>query len=91
MCSNVGYVALKNLGFNVEVYYASETNEDCINVTKANHPNEITYIGDVRKLTPDILKTFLPIDLLIGGSPCNDLSFVNPDRRGLFRKDIDNY
>lgn len=25
-----------------------------------------------------------PFDLLIGGSPCNDLSIVNPARKGLF-------
>lgn len=27
-----------------------------------------------------------PFDLLIGGSPCNDLSMVNPIRKGLFGK-----
>ncbi|XP_034721744.1 DNA (cytosine-5)-methyltransferase 3A-like, partial [Etheostoma cragini] len=25
-----------------------------------------------------------PFDLVIGGSPCNDLSIVNPARKGLF-------
>lgn len=25
-----------------------------------------------------------PFDLLIGGSPCNDLSIVNPFRKGLY-------
>lgn len=29
-----------------------------------------------------------PFDLLIGGSPCNDLSMVNPARKGLFGKKI---
>ena len=28
------------------------------------------------------LAAIVPIDLLIGGSPCNDLSLVNPNRRG---------
>lgn len=27
-----------------------------------------------------------PFDLVIGGSPCNDLSIVNPARKGLFGK-----
>ncbi len=27
-----------------------------------------------------------PFDLLIGGSPCNDLSIVNPARKGLYGK-----
>lgn len=30
------------------------------------------------------IKEICPIDLLIGGSPCTDLSFVNPKRKGLF-------
>lgn len=31
-----------------------------------------------------------PFDLLIGGSPCNDLSMVNPLRKGLFGKEPKN-
>ncbi len=27
-----------------------------------------------------------PFDLVIGGSPCNDLSIVNPARKGLYGK-----
>lgn len=27
-----------------------------------------------------------PIDLLIGGSPCNELSLVNPIRKGIYGK-----
>lgn len=29
-----------------------------------------------------------PFDLLIGGSPCNDLSMVNPLRKGLFGMEL---
>jgi len=29
------------------------------------------------------LKTMVPIDLLFGGSPCNDFSIANPLRQGL--------
>ena len=29
-----------------------------------------------------------PFDLVIGGSPCNDLSIVNPARKGLYGKDV---
>jgi len=29
------------------------------------------------------LKAMAPIDLLIGGSPCNDFSIANPVRQGL--------
>lgn len=30
------------------------------------------------------IETLGPFDLVIGGSPCNDLSIVNPARRGIF-------
>lgn len=30
------------------------------------------------------LEQWGPFDLLIGGSPCNDLSIVNPVRKGLY-------
>lgn len=30
------------------------------------------------------LEQWGPFDLLIGGSPCNDLSIVNPLRKGLY-------
>lgn len=29
-----------------------------------------------------------PFDLVIGGSPCNDLSIVNPARKGLYGKSL---
>jgi len=28
-----------------------------------------------------------PFDLVIGGSPCNDLSIVNPARKGIYGMD----
>lgn len=38
-----------------------------------------------RLLVPQLEK-WGPFDLLIGGSPCNDLSIVNPIRKGLYGK-----
>lgn len=34
-------------------------------------------------VAPQILE-WGPFDLVIGGSPCNDLSIVNPARKGLY-------
>ncbi|XP_028848576.1 uncharacterized protein LOC114797720 isoform X2 [Denticeps clupeoides] len=59
-----GYLVLKELGFKVETYVASEIDEDSVAVSMINE--------------------WGPFDLLIGGSPCNDLSIVNPARKGLF-------
>lgn len=43
-----GYVVLKDLGFKVETYVASEVCEDSIAVTAVNHEGKITQVGDVR-------------------------------------------
>ena len=40
-------MVLKKLELDVEVYYASEIDEEAINVSKMNHGDEITYLGDV--------------------------------------------
>lgn len=63
-------IALDNLGVNVEKYYASEIDKHAINVSKSNYP-DIIHLGDIK----DVKAKDLPkIDLLIGGSPCQDLS-----------------
>ena len=66
-----GYEALNRAGMKVNAYYASEINATSIAISKYNHP-DIIQIGDVRDI--DISK--LPqIDILIGGSPCQNFSF----------------
>ncbi|XP_053705251.1 uncharacterized protein LOC128749555 [Synchiropus splendidus] len=79
-----GYLVLKDLGFNIERYIASEICEDSIAVGMIKHEGRIQYVNDVRTITRKHLAEWGPFDLLIGGSPCNDLSMVNPLRKGLF-------
>lgn len=63
-------IALDNLGVNIEKYYASEIDKHAINVSKNNY-SDIIHLGDIKNIkTKDLPK----IDLLIGGSPCQDLS-----------------
>lgn len=65
-----GQIALNKCGIHYDNYYASEIDKHAIKVTKHNYPNTI-HIGDVCLV--DVSK--LPkIDLLIGGSPCQDFS-----------------
>uniref|UniRef100_A0A8C3G0D2 DNA (cytosine-5-)-methyltransferase n=1 Tax=Cyclopterus lumpus TaxID=8103 RepID=A0A8C3G0D2_CYCLU len=71
-----GYLVLKDLGIKVETYVASEVCEDSLAVAVVNHDGKINHIGDIDR--------WGPFDLLIGGSPCNDLSIVNPFRKGLY-------
>lgn len=71
-------VALARAGIPVKTYYASEIDKHAIAVSQKNFP-DIVRLGDVRTIEsmPE------PIDLLIGGSPCQDLSIAKKDRKGL--------
>ena len=48
-----GKLALDGLGFDVEVYYASEVDSKAILVTQDYHGNRVNQVGDVCKLTTD--------------------------------------
>lgn len=63
-------IALEKLNIPITNYYASEIDKYAIQVSKENYP-DIIHLGDIK----DINASDLPkIDLLIGGSPCQDLS-----------------
>ncbi|XP_030624011.1 DNA (cytosine-5)-methyltransferase 3B isoform X2 [Chanos chanos] len=79
-----GYLVLRELGFKVDVYIASEVCEDSISVGVVRHEGKIQYVHDVRNITRKNIAEWGPFDLVIGGSPCNDLSIVNPARKGLY-------
>lgn len=64
------HIALKNLNIPISNYYASEIDKYAIKVSQENNPN-IIHLGDVKNIEP---KKLPKIDLLIGGSPCQDLS-----------------
>nr|XP_055042689.1 DNA (cytosine-5-)-methyltransferase 3 alpha a [Misgurnus anguillicaudatus] len=79
-----GLLVLRDLGIQVDRYVASEVCEDSITVGMVRHQGRITYVGDVRNVTRKHIQEWGPFDLVIGGSPCNDLSIVNPARKGLY-------
>ena len=69
---STGQYCLKELGINVETYYASEIDKYAIAITQYNYPNTI-QLGDVNNWKEwDI--DWKSIDLIIGGSPCTNLS-----------------
>jgi len=68
-----GQLALKKARIYVQNYYASEIDEAAKKVTNINFPNTI-QMGNVLNLKAEHLPK---IDLLFGGSPCQDLSNVN--------------
>lgn len=71
------YVALQKAGIPITSYHAYEIDKYAIAVSKKNHPT-IIHCGDVKGL-----KEPIECDLLIGGSPCIDLSVAKKDRKGL--------
>jgi len=73
-----GQVALKRAGIKYDKYYASEIDKNAIAITQYNFPATI-QLGDVRQVNSDALPE---IDLLWGGSPCQDLSIAGK-RKGL--------
>ncbi len=77
-----GRITLSELGIPVEKYYASEVDKFAIKVTMQNFPDTI-QLGDVRELEVSRLDK---IDLIIGGSPCTNLS-MSGKRKGLSTKE----
>ena len=74
-----GQIALERAGIKVNKYFASEIKPHSIKVTQHNYPNTI-QLGSVL----DVKASDLPkIDLLIGGSPCQDFSSANKEKLGL--------
>ena len=69
-------VALERAGHTIDTYYASEVEVNAIKVAQKNHPTTV-QLGSVVGLVPP------ECDLLIGGSPCVDLSIAKKNRKGL--------
>ena len=68
------------LGGAVTSYHAAEVDTNAIKVALKNFPDTVP-IGDVREVKGSMFPE--GIDLLIGGSPCQDLSIAKKDRKGL--------
>lgn len=75
-----GRVALERAGIVVECYYASEIDKYATAVSQKNYP-DIIRLGDIRNI--DFTQFIGKIDLIIGGSPCQDLSIAKQNRQGL--------
>ena len=74
-----GRLALERAGIPVEKYSASEIDKYAIAVAQKNYPDTI-QIGDINTVH---FTDFMDVDLIIGGSPCQDLSIAKQNREGL--------
>jgi len=74
-----GQIALERAGIKVDNYFASEIKKYAIQATMDNYPNT-QRLGDVHNYKEwDLPK----IDLLIGGSPCQDFSLLKTNGKGI--------
>lgn len=87
-----GQVAINRLNLPINNYYASEIDIDAINVTQYNYPKTI-QLNDVYKwkLNFDKIINNNKIDLLIGGSPCQNFSIANINRNGIETDNLFDY
>ena len=69
-------VALGYAGIEYENYYASEVDKHAIKITQKNYPDTF-QLGDVHFVSQERLPK---IDLLCGGSPCQDLSIAGKQK-----------
>ena len=78
-------VALDKAGIEVEKYYASEIDKYAIQVSEKNYPDivQVGSVVDIKWNTPSQTNEPIIIDLIIGGSPCQDLSIAKKNREGL--------
>lgn len=74
-----GRLALERAGIPVETYYASEIDKYAVQVAQHNYPDTI-QIGDVNCIN---WADYKDVDIIIGGSPCQDLSIAKQNREGL--------
>lgn len=80
---NTGRQALEDLGFKVEKYYSSEIKPYAIKLTQFHFPDTI-QVGNILNWKDwDI--DFSKIDLVLSGSPCQDLSQAGK-RAGIYGK-----
>lgn len=85
-------VALDRAGIPVEAYYASEIDKYAMQISAKNWP-DIVHLGSVTEVHShgdgvcihghEVIVQSGEIDLLIGGSPCQDLSIAKKERKGL--------
>jgi DNA (cytosine-5)-methyltransferase 1 len=86
----IGGFPLAAVHAGIEPVWASEIEPFPIAVTKARFPNML-HVGDITKLNGALLP---PVDIICGGSPCQDLSVAGAraglagERSGLFMEQI---
>jgi len=79
-----GQQALLKENVKIDKYYASEIDPYAISVTRYNFPDTI-FLGDVRFLGDNNIPF---VDILIGGSPCQNFSFAGKQKGMVTKENI---
>lgn len=77
-------LALEKAGVKINKYYSSEIDKSALTIQNHHYGNDKNFIqlGDIKNINGIELAD--EIDLVVFGSPCTNLSSINPvDRRGL--------
>lgn len=72
-------LALERAGIHISKYYSSEVKPSALKVLDY-HYNDIEHLGDINNYNEWEIEN---IDIIVGGSPCQDLSIANKKRKGL--------
>lgn len=83
-----GMIALDRADIKVDNYYASEIDKYAMQVSKDNYP-QIQQLGSIIDLTREELLALGPIDVLIGGSPCQGFSVAGKMKGSQTKEGID--
>lgn len=75
----IGGFPLAATRLGIKPIWASEIEKFPVAVTKQHFPNML-HVGDITKLNGAELP---PVDIICGGSPCQDLSIASGNRQGL--------
>lgn len=80
LCDGIscGQYALSKIGLKVDNYYSSEIDKYPIEVTQRNYPQTV-QIGDIK----GVKGADYAVSLLLGGTPCQDLSMAKSEAEGL--------
>jgi len=77
------HLALERAGIKINKYYSSEIDKSALAIQNYHYSGDTNFIqlGDVKNIKG---ADYAHIQLIIGGSPCTNLSSINPkDRSGL--------
>ena len=75
----IGGWCLSAQRFGITPVWSSEIETFPIEVTKKHFPN-VKQLGDIRNIDGSKIE---PVDIITAGSPCQDFSVANDERKGL--------